>query len=92
MAEDEGATRLGVPSITEGVSLAPGATLVSGTYQIEKRLGAGGMGEVWRAHNTVTGAPCAIKVVRQELVVDGGAGLPNLQADTIVRAMRERFS
>lgn len=28
----------------------------------------------------------------QNLVVDGGAALPNLQADTIVRAVRERFS
>lgn len=28
----------------------------------------------------------------QNVVVDGGAGLPNLQADTIVRAVRERFS
>jgi NAD(P)-dependent dehydrogenase (short-subunit alcohol dehydrogenase family) len=27
----------------------------------------------------------------QELVVDGGAALPNLQADSIVRAVRERF-
>ncbi|MGQ0830875.1 MAG: SDR family NAD(P)-dependent oxidoreductase [Microthrixaceae bacterium] len=31
-------------------------------------------------------------VTGQELVVDGGAGLPNLQADHIVRAVRERFS
>ena len=28
----------------------------------------------------------------QNLVVDGGASLPNLQADSIVRAVRERFS
>jgi NAD(P)-dependent dehydrogenase (short-subunit alcohol dehydrogenase family) len=28
----------------------------------------------------------------QNLVVDGGAGLPNLQADSIVRAVRERFA
>jgi 3-oxoacyl-[acyl-carrier protein] reductase len=28
----------------------------------------------------------------QNLVVDGGAGLPSLQADAIVRAVRERFS
>jgi NAD(P)-dependent dehydrogenase (short-subunit alcohol dehydrogenase family) len=28
----------------------------------------------------------------QNLVVDGGAALPNLQADTIVRAVRERYS
>ena len=31
-------------------------------------------------------------VTGQNLVVDGGAALPNLQADTIVRAVRERFS
>ena len=34
----------------------------------------------------------AAYVTGQELVVDGGAGLPNLQADAIVRAVRERFS
>jgi NAD(P)-dependent dehydrogenase (short-subunit alcohol dehydrogenase family) len=28
----------------------------------------------------------------QDLVVDGGASLPNLQADSIVRAVRERYS
>lgn len=28
----------------------------------------------------------------QDLVVDGGAGLPNLQADSIVRAVRDRFA
>ena len=31
-------------------------------------------------------------VTGQEIVVDGGAGLPNLQADQIVRAVRERFA
>ena len=31
-------------------------------------------------------------VTGQNLVVDGGAGLPNLQADSIVRAVRERYS
>ncbi len=34
----------------------------------------------------------AAYVTGQNLVVDGGAGLPNLQADTIVKAIRERFS
>lgn len=34
----------------------------------------------------------AAYVTGQELVVDGGAGLPNLQADAIVRAVRDRFS
>jgi NAD(P)-dependent dehydrogenase (short-subunit alcohol dehydrogenase family) len=31
-------------------------------------------------------------ITGQNLVVDGGAGLPNLQADSIVRAVRERYS
>lgn len=31
-------------------------------------------------------------VTGQEIVVDGGASLPNLQADSIVRAVRERYS
>ncbi len=34
----------------------------------------------------------AAYITGQNLVVDGGAGLPNLQADSIVRAVRERFS
>ncbi len=34
----------------------------------------------------------AAYITGQNLVVDGGAGLPNLQADAIVRAVRERYS
>ncbi len=34
----------------------------------------------------------AAYITGQNLVVDGGAGLPNLQADTIVKAVRERYS
>jgi NAD(P)-dependent dehydrogenase (short-subunit alcohol dehydrogenase family) len=34
----------------------------------------------------------AAYITGQNLVVDGGAALPNLQADSIVRAVRERFS
>ncbi len=34
----------------------------------------------------------AAYVTGQNLVVDGGAALPNLQADSIVRAVRDRFS
>jgi NAD(P)-dependent dehydrogenase (short-subunit alcohol dehydrogenase family) len=33
----------------------------------------------------------AAYITGQNLVVDGGAALPNLQADSIVRAVRERF-
>jgi len=36
-------------------------------------------------------SPAASYITGQDLVVDGGASLPNLQADSIVRAVRERF-
>ena len=51
-------------------SILPGTHLCNGTYRIEARLGGGGMGEVYRGTNTVTGAPCAIKTVRPEFVED----------------------
>jgi NAD(P)-dependent dehydrogenase (short-subunit alcohol dehydrogenase family) len=34
----------------------------------------------------------AVYLTGQNLVIDGGAGLPNLQADAIVRAIRDRLS
>jgi NAD(P)-dependent dehydrogenase (short-subunit alcohol dehydrogenase family) len=36
-------------------------------------------------------SPAASYLTGQDLVVDGGAGLPNLQADSIVQAVRARF-
>ena len=36
-------------------------------------------------------SPGAAYLTGQNLIVDGGAGLPNLQADAIVRAVRERY-
>lgn len=69
-AGDEGeVTRLAGLSAPTG-SIQPGTLLCNGTYRIDERLGAGGMGEVWRGVNTVTGAPCAIKTIRHELVGD----------------------
>ena len=37
-------------------------------------------------------SPAAAYLTGQNLIVDGGASLPNLQADTIVRAVRERYN
>lgn len=51
-------------------AILPGTLLCNGTYRIEGRLGGGGMGEVYRGTNTVTGAPCAIKTIRPELLQD----------------------
>ena len=47
------------------MTLAPGTTL--GPYKILAPLGAGGMGEVYRAHDTRLGRDVAIKVLPQSL-------------------------
>ena len=53
---------------TRGLSLAPGTRL--GPYTIETALGAGGMGEVYRAHDTRLGRTVAIKVLPAALTQD----------------------
>jgi len=36
-----------------------------GDFQLEARVGAGGMGEVWRARHAPSGQPAAVKLVLQ---------------------------
>ncbi len=50
------------------MALSPGTRL--GPYEILAALGAGGMGEVYRAKDTRLGRDVAVKVVRQQLASD----------------------
>jgi serine/threonine protein kinase len=50
------------------VSLTPGTRL--GAYQVTAHIGAGGMGEVYRATDTVLGRSVAIKILPQSFASD----------------------
>ena len=62
--------------------LTQGATV--GPYQVLGQLGAGGMGEVYRAHDARLGRDIALKVIRRALVADG-----DVQEEAIDRLLRE---
>ena len=71
--------------------LSPGARL--GAYEIVGPLGAGGMGEVYRARDTKLGREVAVKVLPQHLV-----STPEIRLDctderkfAIVDSVREHF-
>lgn len=44
-----------------------------GPYQLTRRLGAGGMGEVWLAEHLLLRRPCAVKLIRPERLGDSHA-------------------
>ena len=37
-----------------------------GRFELLARLGAGGMGEVWRARHQLLARPCAVKLIRPD--------------------------
>ena len=93
MAVDEKTTLMKAP---EGVAVG---SQLSGTYELDERIAAGGMGEVFRGHNIQTGDPVAIKIVLPEFARDAmilslfrkeASILNHLSHDAIVRYHRVR--
>ena len=54
-----------------------------GRYRLDTKLGAGGMGTIWRAQHLVLNAPVAVKVIDRTAIPD---------EETLARFMREAQS
>ena len=46
--------------------------LIASRFVLDRRLGAGGLAEVWSARDTVTGAEVALKALHEHLLFDQG--------------------
>ena len=57
-----------------GSALGPGERF-AGRYRIERLLGAGGMGAVYKAHDEELDIPIALKVIRSEILAASGSGV-----------------
>jgi len=57
--------------------------ILAGRYRLESRMGAGGMGTIWRAEHLVLQAPVAVKLIDRDAVPD---------EDTVARFLREAKS
>lgn len=59
-----------VPPVSKPATTVTAGTLIMGTYEIEKLINSGGMGEVYRGRNIHNDEPVAIKIVLPSLAHD----------------------
>lgn len=76
------------PTLVEGAPLAAGALV--GSYEIMELIGAGGMGEVYRARHKAIGRLAAVKVLKAERAHDASALDLFLKEATTLGALSHR--
>jgi eukaryotic-like serine/threonine-protein kinase len=67
-------------ALAMGVEAPEPNRVLAGRYKLELRLGAGGMGTIWRAEHLVLQAPVAVKLIDRDAIPD---------EDTLTRFLRE---
>lgn len=89
LLDDEGATLVA----TAWVGTVPPGTILNNTYRIESFIAKGGMGEVYRAENLITGKPTAVKTIISryaddpnyvDLMISEAAALKRIKHDAII--------
>ena len=72
------------------ISLQPGAPVLAGRYRLLRRLGSGGMGEVWAAEQLSSGREVAVKLLPPQLAADEGvAARFEIEARTLCRVQHD---
>jgi serine/threonine-protein kinase len=77
-----------VQAMARQLATARGEVQELGSYQLERRLGHGGMGEVWQASHRTLARPAAIKLVDAALLRQH-AGSPEQVERTLARYQQE---
>ena len=72
--------------VVYGLGAEVGRARALGSYELEAKLGEGGMGEVWRARHRLLARPAAIKLIRRSLI---SGGRPEVSEGAIRRFERE---
>jgi serine/threonine-protein kinase len=71
--------------VVHGISVDLSEAQRMGSYELVSKLGAGGMGEVWRAQHQLLARPAAVKLIRPETLAEG----PEHQRVVVGRFERE---